>query len=59
MFQFGLLQVIQAEREREIELEIRRRQLLQSRDGATGRASTATHVDKHRPLAARARTAGG
>ena len=59
MFQFGLLQVIQAEREREIELEIRRRQLLRSWDGGTGRASPATHADKRRPLAARARTAGG
>ena len=59
MFQLGLAEVIQAEREREIEMEVRRRQLLRSRDGATDRASTAIRADKGRTMAVRARPSGG
>jgi hypothetical protein len=57
MLQLGLIDVMQAEREREIEKAIRRRQLLQPRDeGETPTVSARTDV---RPFTVRARPTEG
>jgi hypothetical protein len=59
MFQLGLAEVIQADREREIELAIRRRQLLRPQDGPTESGSAAVHATKARALTVRVRSTGG
>ena len=60
MFQLGLFEVIQAEREREIETAIRRRQLLRPQDGATDPVSASSRPGaKGRSLAVRVRPTGG
>lgn len=60
MFQLGLMEVIQADREREVETAIRRRQLLRPRDGATERVPAPIQTTtKGRNLAVRVRPTGG
>jgi hypothetical protein len=61
MFQMGLMEVIQAEREREIASVIRTRRLLQQRDGAIDSAPAPVHeTNETRRLAVRAaRSSGG
>jgi hypothetical protein len=57
MLQFGLIDVIQAEREREIEEAIQRRLLLEPRDEAEPPA--ASRRAEARPMTVRARTTEG
>ena len=60
MLQFGLIDVIQADREREIVAALRRRQLLQPRDGPTESVVAPVHAAaKGRTLAVRVRPTGG
>jgi hypothetical protein len=61
MFQMGLMDVIQAEREREIASAIRTRRLMQSRDGAIESPPAPVHEpNETRRLAVRAaRPSGG
>jgi len=60
MFQLGLVEVIQAEREREIESAIRRRQLLRPRDSAAEPVPAPNRTTtKGRNLAPRVRPTGG
>jgi hypothetical protein len=57
MFQLGLMEVIQADREREIESAIRRRQLLRPQDGP--RETAQVRTPKGRTMAVRVRPTGG
>ena len=60
MFQMGLLDVMRAEREREIASAIRTRRLLNPRDESTEPAPGAAHVTSEtRRLAVRAARVGG
>lgn len=60
MFQLGLIEVIQADREREVVAAIRRRQLLQPQDGPTESvAARIRTAAKGRTLAVRVRPTGG
>ena len=60
MFQLGLIETIQAEREREIERAIRRRRLLKPLDEAAEPFDAATRkAIEGRPLGVRARLIGG
>jgi len=60
MFQLGLVEVIQADREREIVAAIRRRQLLHPQDGPTEAVAAPNHAAaKGRTLAVRVRPTGG
>jgi hypothetical protein len=59
MFQLGLVEVIQADREREIAAAIRRRQLLQTQDGPTDPAAPIRSDGKRRTLAVRVGPTGG
>jgi len=60
MFQLGLMEAIQAEREREIESAIRRRQLLRPPDSAAEPAPAPNQTTaKGRSLAVRVRPTGG
>ena len=58
MFQLVMVQVIQAERERELEAAIRVRQLLRPRDGAIDPAPAVASAIK-RPLTVRVRPTEG
>jgi hypothetical protein len=60
MFQLGLFEVIQADREREVAAAIRRRQLLRPQDGPTESVAVPVHsAAKGRTLAVRVRSTGG
>jgi hypothetical protein len=60
MFQLGLVEVIQADREREVVAAIRRRQLLRPQDGPSESAAAPIQaVAKGRALSVRARPTGG
>lgn len=60
MFQLGLVEVIQADRERNIEAAIRRRRLLRPQDGPTESvAAPIPAAAKGRALAVRVRPTGG
>lgn len=60
MFQLGLVEVIQADRERDIEAAIRRRRLLRPQDGPTESvAAPISAAAKGRALAVRVRPTGG
>jgi hypothetical protein len=60
MFQLGLMEAIQAEREREVESAIRRRQLLRPADGAAEPPPAPNQTStKGRNLAVRVRPSGG
>ena len=59
MFLLGLVEVIQADREREVVAAIRRRQLLQAQDGSTESVAAPIHAAKRRTLAVRIRPTGG
>jgi len=59
MFHLGLIDIILAEREREIENAMRRRRLLRPEDGATEPAATARSTSANRGLTARTRPTGG
>ena len=57
MFQLGLMEVMQADREREMESAIRRRQLLRPQDGP--REPAPAQAAKGRTMAVRVRPTGG
>ncbi len=60
MFQMGLIEVMQTEREREIEAAIRRRRLLQPPEDASETVPARINgTNPSRPLAARTRPTGG
>jgi hypothetical protein len=59
MFHLGLVDIILAEREREIEAAMRRRRLLKPDDGAADVPTTARPAGTGRALAARARPTAG
>jgi hypothetical protein len=60
MFGLGLIEVIQAEREREIQLAIRRRRLLRPQDDAIEPMTGSLHpTPKGRALTARVGPTGG
>jgi hypothetical protein len=59
MFLLGLAEVIQADREREIQSAIRRRQLLRPQDAATEPVPATIQPTKRRTLAVRVRPTGG
>jgi len=59
MWQLGLIEVIQAEREREIQAAMRRRRLLRPEDDAIEPMSDSHHALKGRTLAVRVRPTGG
>ncbi len=59
MLQLGMIDVIQAEREREIQAAIRRRRLLRPQDDAIEPTSDSLHATRGRPLAIRVRPTGG
>lgn len=57
MFQLGLMEVMQADREREMEAAIQRRQLLRPQEGP--REPTQVQTPKRRTMAVRVRPTGG
>lgn len=59
MFQLGLAEVIQADREREVAAAMRRRQLLRPQDGPTESAAPIQAAAKGRALSVRVRPTGG
>jgi len=59
MFQLGLVDIIVADREREIEASIRRRRLMKPNDGATEPSTPTRRASDRRALAARVRPTGG
>lgn len=60
MFQLGLVEVIQRDREREVVAAIRRRRLLQPQDGPTESVKAPSQAGaKGRTLAVRVRPTGG
>jgi hypothetical protein len=59
MFQLGLVDIIVAEREREIETAIRRRRLMKPEDGATEPSTSTRRSGDGRVLTIRARPTGG
>ncbi len=58
MFQLGLIDIILADREREIEASIRRRRLMKPEDGATEPATPARRTSNGRAQAIRVRPTG-
>jgi hypothetical protein len=59
MFQLGLVEVIQADREREVAAAIRRRQLMQTQESPTEPAAPIRSAAKRRTLAVRVGPTGG
>ena len=59
MFQLGLVDIILADREREIEAAIRRRRLMKPEDGATEPATPNRRASDGRAMVIRARPTGG
>jgi hypothetical protein len=59
MFHLGLVSIIVAEREREIETNIRRRRLMQPEDTATEASPPARRSGGSRSLEVRVRPTGG
>jgi len=59
MFQLGLVEIILAERQREIEIAMRRRRLLKPEDGAADVPAQARPAGHGRSLATRARPSAG
>lgn len=59
MFQLGLIEALQAEREREVQAAIRRRRLLRPQDDAPEPIAIAPHATKGRTVAIRVRPTGG
>ena len=59
MWQMGLIEVIQAEREREIQAAMRRRRLMRPEDDAIEPLSESHRAIKGRALAVRVRPTGG
>ncbi len=59
MFQLLLVDIIVADREREIETSLRRRRLMKPEDGAIEGSAPARRANHGRPLAIRVRPTGG
>lgn len=59
MFQLGLIYIIVADREREIEASIRRRRLMKPEDGATEPSTPNRRTSDGRSLVIRARPTRG
>jgi hypothetical protein len=59
MFQLGLVDIILADREREIEAAIRRRRLMKPEDGATEPPTPNRRTSDGRAMVVRARPTGG
>ncbi len=58
MFQLGLIDIIVADREREIEAAIRRRRLMKPEEGATEPTTPVRRTSNGRALAIRVRPTG-
>ncbi len=59
MFQLGLVDIIVADREREIETAVRRRRLMKPEDGATEPSKPIRRTSDGRALTIRTRPTGG
>lgn len=59
MFHLGLVALIVADREREIETNIRRQRLLRTEDAAVEPTATVQRPENARPMAIRVRPTGG
>ncbi len=58
MFQLGLIDIILADREREIEASIRRRRLMKPEDSATEPSTPTRRASDGRAMAVRVRSTG-